>query len=815
MSESSPELSPFDQEFSDLSDDGYRNNDQSKSSQQTRLSVAPSPQPTPPIQQQKQKQKQKQKQRQQQQQEPDQRPQPLQAPLKIKLRLNPSSTTLVPPDDEKNRKKKHKKKKSHKKHRRSKHSAEVDGEDPVDVDDYNHFYDHKHRKELEQVNIDDDDDDSHNKNDHPQVHHPPVGGKRPFAMLHTETTKEEEEEGGEGEEEEKERDSSVDYEYYRNNSKRARRYTEEQEEDVVEDENNVEQNPRNNYRGVVVKQEEHYDDREDDEEEDIDAEVDAEDEEEIPNTNGRSVQQRERKSSDSYSSYNHKNHHSHHPADTTANSKASANSKSSRKGSAQQSNHSQSQSQSQGSTQTLMSKSETKKRGRPLKSKTVAPPPPPQLPQKGQEQPKKDLKTVCLKLLETLEKRDAYGFFLEPVDTRLITDYLTVIKRPMDFSTIRRKIETGRYRHLDEFRDDFLLIVTNAKTYNAPGTIYWKTADRLQHFGLKSIERAENTVNYDSLQSSVTGSTEKKPIKQEQNQQYHQHQYHQQQQQQQQQQDEAGSMTVKHKARKNSWSRKLSTISTTSIKKDPNVAANVKMEEDVDILGLDGGTVPLRKASRQGSESLTMREASVDFGNSRAMTPNREPKKKKKKKMNEAGVVYAPDGSLNAVGGVTDLNTLLPPERPFADPPQLMTVNPQALPSAFYQSRNALDDWTSNKHLVHTAHFCDYGPFTTLGMQTPGAFYTAQDASFIYPLYGDDRGEAYMKSIWDFADGLDIQGRMARKARYLTRGAWDVARQVLLSDKKGVETEFGYVDVPGIVEAIEDDRDSMTSQSPS
>ncbi|KAL0073133.1 hypothetical protein F4703DRAFT_1937077, partial [Phycomyces blakesleeanus] len=75
--------------------------------------------------------------------------------------------------------------------------------------------------------------------------------------------------------------------------------------------------------------------------------------------------------------------------------------------------------------------------------------------------------------------------------------------------------------------------------------------------------------------------------------------------------------------------------------------------------------------------------------------------------------------------------------------------------------------------------------------------------------------EAYMKSIWDFADGLDIQGRMARKARYLTRGAWDVARQVLLSDKKGVETEFGYVDVPGIVEAIEDDRDSMTSQSPS
>ncbi|KAI9023607.1 hypothetical protein CLU79DRAFT_749291 [Phycomyces nitens] len=664
MSESSPELSPFDQEFSDLSDDGFRNNDQQKQSQQTRLSVVPSPAPQAP-----------------------------QAPLKIKLRLNPS-TPLVQPDDEKSRKKKHKKKKSHKKHKRSKHQIETEGDDSVDVDDY----DHKYHKESEQVNIDDDEEDS-NKNDSPQEqpYHAPVGGKRPFAMLQTETIKEEP-------------DASDNGDYYPQTDSKRSRYTEDQKDYYSQDSEEMSQ---------------------------------------------RSSQRNERKPSDAYVTY--------HPADTSKYNRNSI----------QQSNESQSQEFSQS-----FNKAEAKKRGRPLKSKTVVLPP-----QKVQEQPKKDLKTVCLKLLETLEKRDAYGFFLEPVDTRLITDYLTVIKRPMDFSTMRKNIETGQYRHLDEFRDDFLLIVTNAKTYNAPGTIYWKTADRLQHFGLKSIERAENTVNYELQNIQPEGSEQ--PA------------------------EESGSMTVKHKARKNSWSRKLSTISMNSIKKEPNV----KMEEDIDILGLDG-TLPLRKASRQGSESLTMREASVDFGSSRAMTPNREPKKKKKKKMNEAGVIYAPDGSLNAVGGVADLNTLLPPERPFADPPQITTVNPQALPSAFYQSRNALDDWSSNKHLVHSAHFCDYGPFTTLGMQTPGAFYTAQDASYIYPLYGDDRGEAYMKSIWDFADGLEIKGRMSQKARYLTRGAWDVARQVLLSDRKGVETEFGYVDVPAIVEAIEEDRDSLSSQSP-
>jgi hypothetical protein len=29
-------------------------------------------------------------------------------------------------------------------------------------------------------------------------------------------------------------------------------------------------------------------------------------------------------------------------------------------------------------------------------------------------------------------RKDAYGFFLEPVDQSVITDYSTVIKRPMD-----------------------------------------------------------------------------------------------------------------------------------------------------------------------------------------------------------------------------------------------------------------------------------------------------------------------------------------------------------------------------------------------
>ena len=251
------------------------------------------------------------------------------------------------------------------------------------------------------------------------------------------------------------------------------------------------------------------------------------------------------------------------------------------------------------------------------------------------------------------------------------------------------------------------------------------------------------------------------------------------------------------KTRQNSWSRKLSIV---SVKKEPSV----KAEEEVDILGLDSNTLPLRKTSRQDSESAgTTREASVDFASgSRALTPMRGQSKKKKKKATEAGVVYAPDGSVSFVGGVADLSTLLPPEPVFCDPPQFVTLNPQALPSAFYLNRT--DEWFTKKHLVHPAYFCDYGPFTTLGVQAPGEFYTAQDASYIYPLYGTGQGEAYMRSLWGFVENLDLQDNVAEKSRQLTRGAWDVVTQVLKGkeDSTEVVTEFGTVDVPKILEAM-------------
>ncbi|OAD76574.1 hypothetical protein PHYBLDRAFT_104241, partial [Phycomyces blakesleeanus NRRL 1555(-)] len=70
--------------------------------------------------------------------------------------------------------------------------------------------------------------------------------------------------------------------------------------------------------------------------------------------------------------------------------------------------------------------------------------------------------------------------FLTPVDMGVIPDYALVIRHPMDFTTMKERLERDYYQHLDDILHDFKMIVRNAKTYNAPNTIYWRSADRLE-----------------------------------------------------------------------------------------------------------------------------------------------------------------------------------------------------------------------------------------------------------------------------------------------------------------------------------------------
>lgn len=68
---------------------------------------------------------------------------------------------------------------------------------------------------------------------------------------------------------------------------------------------------------------------------------------------------------------------------------------------------------------------------------------------------------------------------------QLAPGYSQIISNPMDFSTLRKKINRDEYSNISQFRSDFELICDNAMKYNRPDTIYWQAAKRLSQSGGK------------------------------------------------------------------------------------------------------------------------------------------------------------------------------------------------------------------------------------------------------------------------------------------------------------------------------------------
>lgn len=60
--------------------------------------------------------------------------------------------------------------------------------------------------------------------------------------------------------------------------------------------------------------------------------------------------------------------------------------------------------------------------------------------------------------------------FAKPVDINIFKDYPNVIKQPMDFATIKAKVDSGAYTGPQHFFDDMKLVFANARRYNPPGS---------------------------------------------------------------------------------------------------------------------------------------------------------------------------------------------------------------------------------------------------------------------------------------------------------------------------------------------------------
>lgn len=76
------------------------------------------------------------------------------------------------------------------------------------------------------------------------------------------------------------------------------------------------------------------------------------------------------------------------------------------------------------------------------------------------------LANILEKIIDTLKANNVSFLFLKPVTKKEAPDYLRIIDRPMDLSTMREKVRRLEYKSRDAFRHDMWQITFNAHKYN-------------------------------------------------------------------------------------------------------------------------------------------------------------------------------------------------------------------------------------------------------------------------------------------------------------------------------------------------------------
>jgi hypothetical protein len=103
--------------------------------------------------------------------------------------------------------------------------------------------------------------------------------------------------------------------------------------------------------------------------------------------------------------------------------------------------------------------------------------------------PKPIWMTAARQIVSDIFKKEDAWIFLRPVDPvkDQCADYFTVIKSPMDFGTIRRKI--SKYSEKAEFITDCQLVFSNCRTYNKPGTLPAVLCERVDAYFRQLLEQ--------------------------------------------------------------------------------------------------------------------------------------------------------------------------------------------------------------------------------------------------------------------------------------------------------------------------------------
>ncbi|KAM4883286.1 bromodomain-containing protein 1 isoform 9-T10 [Thomomys bottae] len=121
--------------------------------------------------------------------------------------------------------------------------------------------------------------------------------------------------------------------------------------------------------------------------------------------------------------------------------------------------------------------------------------------------------TVLLRsVLQQLQEKDPAKIFAQPVSLKEVPDYLDHIKHPMDFATMRKRLEAQGYKNLHAFEEDFNLIVDNCMKYNAKDTVFYRAAVRLRDQGGVVLRQARRAVDSIGLEETSGMHLPERPV---------------------------------------------------------------------------------------------------------------------------------------------------------------------------------------------------------------------------------------------------------------------------------------------------------------
>ncbi|KAM0752244.1 hypothetical protein T439DRAFT_299983 [Meredithblackwellia eburnea MCA 4105] len=98
---------------------------------------------------------------------------------------------------------------------------------------------------------------------------------------------------------------------------------------------------------------------------------------------------------------------------------------------------------------------------------------------------------IMRSVLDRIALLDKSRYFAAPVSQIQVPTYYDVIKHPMDWSTMREKLDRQQYLTATDFRDDYDLVINNARRFNKEDSIVHKHAVKVHNLAQPILAELE------------------------------------------------------------------------------------------------------------------------------------------------------------------------------------------------------------------------------------------------------------------------------------------------------------------------------------